>query len=125
MYNLVCVKLAWLIGLDNKRILEKSNETETVQSKESFQMRLTERIGLECETNAEPKMIRTLRSIQENIELIREKLQEESIRNDCFILKWKYAAYVMDRFFLYVLTVYFLFSFSLLILVHKNFYNYN
>ena len=126
MYSLVCVRLARLISLNKPILLEiNSDETEKNQNKDSFQLRLIDRIGLACGTNAEIQMIRALKSIQANLELIGDKLQEDSITNNRSTLKWKYAAYVMDRFFFYVLTVYFLFSFSLLIIVHKNFYNYN
>lgn len=123
MYDLICVKIAWLIGIDKLEIHEPNHEiTPAKSSKNPFQTHI---ISLDTyEKKVETQMIKIMRSIQMSIESIQKMLEEKNTESQ-LSLKWKYAAYTMDRFFLYILIVYFVFTFSLLILVHKNFYNYN
>ena len=59
----------------------------------------------------------------DNLERVTEKEagEEESIEEK--ELKWKYAAFVVDRLFLFLSTIFFIFTFFPIILTMPNFYH--
>jgi hypothetical protein len=73
------------------------------------------------ETESKKKMVEILRNIQNYLDLIWNVVNEDKIKEN-IRYKWHHAALVMDRLFLFVSFIYFVTSFSLIILSNKNFY---
>jgi len=74
------------------------------------------------ESEAERKIIAYLRNIEKQVNSFCN-ISEENEAHENMSIKWYFAAKVMDRLFLIVSLIYFVFTFSVLILSKKNFYN--
>ena len=72
-------------------------------------------------SEAERKIIANLRNIGRQVNSICN-ISEENQANKNMSIKWYFAAKLMDRLFLCVSLIYFVFTFSVLILGTKNFY---
>ena len=71
------------------------------------------------------KMINTLLNIEKTLAKILEKYEENERKNEIKeskLLKWRFAALVMDRFFLCLFTIYFVITFIAIVMTAPDFY---
>ena len=74
------------------------------------------------DSEAERKIIASLKNIEKQVNNLMNIVYNDKI-DEAKKIKWNFAAKVMDRLFLYISTVYFIITFSSLVLSNRNFYN--
>ncbi len=116
--NLVCVYLAKLVFVKPYNSLQnKDKYTIEIVSIDELDFKNHKK----DETESKKKMVEILRNIQKYVNLIWDKVNEDKIKEN-IKYKWHHAALVMDRLFFFISFIYFVTSFSLIILSNKNFY---
>ncbi len=114
--KIVCVYLARILGL--KKMNFEVSKVEPEREKTLFQTVSNTTIP---DTNENSLMLKRLGNIEKTLINIWNDMNEKQIE-EVKEIKWKYAAIVMDRLFLYLTTIYFVLTFCPFVLSIKNFY---
>ncbi len=119
---MVCYHLAKLLGF--KKFIDPSHhqKKETRLPIES-NLQNSSQLFEKSEINFDSKFLEKLRDIEKAVQKIAAEMEQYDEKQDQ-IVKYKFAAIVMDRFFFFLQILYFIITFIAFVLSIKNFWKF-